>query len=237
MNRSVTFTATVSGGSITPTGTVTFSDGSTSIGTATLSSGTATLTTSPLTTAATHTITASYNGDGNFFNGSTSAVLLQTVSAPTLKWTGGGADDNWNTAGNWVGPDSSETQVTPLAGDDLIFAGTTRLSPINNTTANTTYKSITFDATAGNFTITNAGNPITISSNGITGGITDNAATGVTEIWNLNTTFSTAAPTITATTAGSILSLGGTVTNGGNLLTVSGSGNVTISGASAATAG
>ena len=81
LGESVTFTATVSGiapGSGTPTGTVTFKDGSATIGTGTLSSGMATYATSSLD-AQTHSITGVYGGDGNF-NGSTSPPLSQTVN-------------------------------------------------------------------------------------------------------------------------------------------------------------
>jgi hypothetical protein len=80
---SVTFTATVSAsspGSGAPTGTVTFNDGGTSIGSGSVSGGKATFSTSSLSTG-THTITASYGGDGNF-NGSTSGAIVQTVNAP-----------------------------------------------------------------------------------------------------------------------------------------------------------
>jgi hypothetical protein len=71
----VTFTATVSPvspGAGTLTGTVTFLDGGNSIGTAPLGGGVATFTTSALAVG-NHTITASYNGDGNF-NGSTGSL-------------------------------------------------------------------------------------------------------------------------------------------------------------------
>ncbi|HQR66975.1 MAG TPA: Ig-like domain repeat protein, partial [Thermoanaerobaculia bacterium] len=74
----VTFSATVSGPGTTPSGTVTFSDGSSTIGTGTLnSSGVATLSTSSLSVA-THSVTATYGGDGNF-NGSASSTLSQGV--------------------------------------------------------------------------------------------------------------------------------------------------------------
>jgi hypothetical protein len=74
-NQSVTFTATVPS---SVTGTITFYDGSTSLGNATLANGTASLATSTLSTGS-HTITASYGGDAN--NGSaTSAPLIQTVN-------------------------------------------------------------------------------------------------------------------------------------------------------------
>ena len=78
--QSVTFTATVAvapPGAGTPTGTVTFFDGPTSLGTATLSGGVATLTTSLLTVGS-HSIVAAYAGDTDS-NGSTSPVLTQVV--------------------------------------------------------------------------------------------------------------------------------------------------------------
>jgi hypothetical protein len=73
--QAVKFTATVAPS--TATGTVQFFDGSTSLGIVTLNGGTATLTTSALSVG-THSVTAQYGGDGNY-NGSTSAVLVQTV--------------------------------------------------------------------------------------------------------------------------------------------------------------
>jgi pseudomonalisin len=77
--QSVTFTATVTstaGG--TPTGTVAFSDGTTSLGSGPLSAGVATFATSSLTMTS-HSITASYSGDTNFA-ASTSSALSQAVN-------------------------------------------------------------------------------------------------------------------------------------------------------------
>jgi hypothetical protein len=73
----VTFTASVTSASGTPTGTVTFQDGNATLGTVTLSGGTAMFTTSGLAGGG-HSITAVYAGDANFA-GSTSPVLTQTV--------------------------------------------------------------------------------------------------------------------------------------------------------------
>jgi hypothetical protein len=78
--KSVTFTATLTAaapGSGTPTGTVEFMDGSTTLRTATLTGGKATFQTSTLSTGS-QLITAVYGGDGNFTT-STSKVLSQTV--------------------------------------------------------------------------------------------------------------------------------------------------------------
>jgi hypothetical protein len=84
---SITFTATVapSSGSGIPTGTVTFVDGTTTLGNGTLSSsGVATYSTSSLAVGS-HSITAIYGGDPNFSTSTSSAVIL-TVNAtgPTL---------------------------------------------------------------------------------------------------------------------------------------------------------
>jgi hypothetical protein len=77
--QSVTFTASVqisSGPS--PTGTVTFLDGTTSLGIANLANGTAQFSTSALATGS-HSITAKYSGDANF-TASTSSVLSESIN-------------------------------------------------------------------------------------------------------------------------------------------------------------
>ncbi len=79
--QSTTFTAklaAVAPGAGTPTGTVTFKDGSTTLGTGALVGGVATFTTTTLP-AGSHSITAVYNGDTNFKT-STSGALSQTIT-------------------------------------------------------------------------------------------------------------------------------------------------------------
>ena len=82
--QNVTFTASISvaaPGSGTPTGTVQFKDGATTIGgcgAVALSGGTAQCATTALSIGS-HTITAVYSGDANF-TGSTSSPLTQTVN-------------------------------------------------------------------------------------------------------------------------------------------------------------
>jgi hypothetical protein len=81
----VTFTATVTTGTGTATGTVTFTDGKATLGSATLNaSGVATLTTSTLS-AATHTISATYNGALNLTpsSGSIAQVITNTTTSLT----------------------------------------------------------------------------------------------------------------------------------------------------------
>ncbi len=77
----ITFTATVSSSSGTPSGSVSFYDGSMLLGSGTLTLGVAAYATSSLAAGA-HSITAVYAGDSNFST-LTSAILTETVTAPT----------------------------------------------------------------------------------------------------------------------------------------------------------
>jgi hypothetical protein len=89
----------------TPTGTVSFLDGTTNIGSSALNnSGVATLTISTLAVG-THSITATYNGDANF-NSSTSAVLSQVVLGIVV------APSSLNFPAQKVGTTSSPQTVT-----------------------------------------------------------------------------------------------------------------------------
>jgi hypothetical protein len=76
----VTLAVTVTGTGGTPTGTITFKDGTATLGTATLATGAASYSTSTLTTGA-HTITASYSGD-SIFAATTSAASNVTINVP-----------------------------------------------------------------------------------------------------------------------------------------------------------
>jgi hypothetical protein len=87
----VDLTAVVAGpqGFPAPTGTVTFTDGGTTLGTANLAGGSANLTVTSLS-AGDHTITATYGGDGDFLGSSGSlnkhvdAAPVVTAAQPTL---------------------------------------------------------------------------------------------------------------------------------------------------------
>jgi len=81
----VTFTATLAvtaPGTGSPTGTVLFKDGTTSMGTGTVSANTASFTTSSLTTGS-HSITAVYGGDTNF-GASTSSAISETITSSVI---------------------------------------------------------------------------------------------------------------------------------------------------------
>jgi hypothetical protein len=78
LGESVSFTATVAAQVTgTPTGTITFTDGTTSLGQSTLTGGTASLIVSSLSVGS-HSIIASYYGDSNF-TGSVSVIESQIV--------------------------------------------------------------------------------------------------------------------------------------------------------------
>ncbi len=127
----VTFTATVSdnspGSTGTPTGTVTFKDGATTLGTGTLNgSGLATFATSSLSVSS-HSITAEYGGDANF-NGSTSALLNQVVNkanttttitsdSPDPSTVGGSYTVNWSVTVNAPGAGTPTGTVTVNDGN------------------------------------------------------------------------------------------------------------------------
>jgi hypothetical protein len=85
VQNAITLAATVSSAAGTPTGTVTFLDGTTPLGTGTLSGGVATLTLSTLA-AGSHSITAAYGGDTNF-PAATSGVLTQVVEDFAFNFT------------------------------------------------------------------------------------------------------------------------------------------------------
>lgn len=82
----ITLTATLSGG-VSPTGTVTFKDGSTTLGTATISGSTASFTTTDLSVGD-HTVTAVYSGDDNNQSATSAEVDVVVAKAtPTLAVT------------------------------------------------------------------------------------------------------------------------------------------------------
>src|SRR5260370_13580665 len=90
-------------------------------------------------------------------------ALVISVAAPLYAqdvWNGLGADNNWTTAGNWVGA------VAPTPGDALHFAGVKRTT--NNNDFIATFDSITFDSGAAMFNL--QGNTV-----GLDNGITNNS--------------------------------------------------------------
>jgi hypothetical protein len=146
----VSFTATVaaiSPGAGTPTGTVTFMDGTTILGTATLNgvggNDQATFTTSALSVSGSpHSITAVYSGDTND-QGSTSGALGQTV--------------NPLTAANLQAVLATTSTVTLDAATDT--DAQTALTAVNSLAAPASPVTITVDLASGSFTDLTASPP------------------------------------------------------------------------------
>src|SRR5262249_14009564 len=92
-----------------------------------------------------------HGGDGN------DVVLLTAPN--TYTWDGGGANNNWTTAANWVG------DVAPSAGDQLVFPDlAARLNNVNDFAAGTPFASITLSGTGYLL----SGNAITLGVGGLT---------------------------------------------------------------------
>jgi parallel beta-helix repeat protein len=142
----VTFTATVKladVGSGTPTGTVTFTDGSTVLGTSTLSAnGVATLTVSSLSFGA-HQIVATYSGDANFLPSANSTPLGVTSTAgillldPTAK---GSLTDSGNAKiianGATIFVDSANASAVVLNGNATVQAAVLDITGGDTTSGN-----------------------------------------------------------------------------------------------------
>ena len=101
-----------------------------------------------------HLIRAVYNGSASFDTAIAPAYVLNVRSATTSTWDGGGADDNWTTAANWVGDGGA------APGDALVFpAGAARRSNANDFAPGSLFTNITF--TGGDYSL--HGNAITLS--------------------------------------------------------------------------
>ena len=107
-------------GAGTPTGTVTFADGTTTLGGAFLSGGVASMTTSGLSVGG-HNLTVSYSGDGNF--NSSSGTLTETVNkAPTAASVGSSA--NPSVFGQAVTFSATICPLSPSSNPNQLPSGT-----------------------------------------------------------------------------------------------------------------
>jgi|GEM_PF-1450651 len=90
-------------------------------------------------------------------------------------WTGASSTSaNWSDAANWNGNSNA-----PVAGDYLVFSGTTGLNNTNDLTASISFSAVTFNTNAGAFILN--GNTIKVGDNG--GGTgTANGNGGITNI-------------------------------------------------------
>jgi hypothetical protein len=101
-----------SAGAGTPTGTVSFLDGTTALGSATLANGQASFTTSSLA-AGSHTLNASYSGDTNFSSGSGSASVTVNAAPTDFTFVSSGTTTQTVHAGQAA---TYSFSLTPMAG-------------------------------------------------------------------------------------------------------------------------
>jgi len=121
---SITLTATVTSATGSPSGTVSFMDSSsaTPLGQVKISGGIATYSTA-LLAAGSHTITAIYNGDGNF-NESISYALAQSIqdfSVNSGTSTGGGSGTGGTGGGSSAGTGGAQASQTVMPGDTVNY--------------------------------------------------------------------------------------------------------------------
>jgi hypothetical protein len=119
----VTFTATVTGTGPVPTGTITFMDGTNTMGTGGLNGlGQGNFITNTLPVGL-HLVTAIYGGDVNF-NGSTSGVLSQQISQAGLTVTGITASDKTYDGGTNATLNTGGATLVGLIGADNVTLNT-----------------------------------------------------------------------------------------------------------------
>ena len=164
---------------------------------------------------------------------STIAALLAcnfAARAANKTWDGGsGVDSAWLTAANW------DLDAAPVSNDALIFAGATRLGPVNDFAANGLFNGITFNAGAGAFTL--SGNAITLTTGltgaagAVTGGNATNNSTS-TETVNLPVTFGAGNHTFVTAASSGALNFSGALTRAANATAVftKNGGNINFAG-------
>jgi autotransporter-associated beta strand protein len=133
---------------------------------------------------------------------------LRLINA-TPTWTGSGGDGNWSTAADWTN--------AAFNGGNLTFAGSTQTSTNNDNL--TSAGSITFDENAAPFSL--GGNSLAVA-----GPITNKSAN--TQVLALPIT---ASVLLQFNAANANLVVNGSIDNGGNVLSVTGSSDTTLSGA------
>jgi autotransporter-associated beta strand protein len=148
--------------------------------------------------------------------------------AATDTWSSTPSTGAWGTAANW----SDAANTVPATGDSLVFGASTITSDTDNLMTPSTYSiaGITFNSGAPAYII----NPGVIGTNGftLTGNIT-NSSTSLDTINDLITT--TAVRTITMTSGGGNVTLGGNISGAGGGFTLAGTGVLTLSGSNSYT--
>ena len=143
------------------------------------------------------------------------ALATSAHAAPFL-WDGGGVDNNWSTANNWI----SNTAPSAATANDYGFSGSVRLAPTADGATAWSVTSLVFLPDAGAFALT--GTTLNLGATGIVNRSTANQTIANAIVLQASTVFST------ATTGG--LSLGGLI-SGAFGINKTGPGTLTLTGA------
>jgi uncharacterized protein YhjY with autotransporter beta-barrel domain len=210
---SVTLTATLTGGS-TPGGTVTFKDGSTTLGTGTISGSSATYIASALAIGS-HALTAVYGGDSNNASAASSAVNVSVATAtPTIALAASSTS---------IAAGGSVTLTATVSGGNAP-AGTVTFQE-----GSTTLGTGTISGGKASFTT----GALQAGSHSITAVYGGDASNGSATSSSVSITVASSTPTLSLATSASTVSAGGSVTltatvsggsnPGGNIIFVDGS--------------
>lgn len=166
----VMLTATLAGGGATPTGTVTFSDGTTALSTGTLANGVATYSNSALAIGS-HTLTASYSGDNNYISVISAPVTVSVSKGftSTLTATPSAATiTNQQTDIVTVSVTGGSGQSTPTGAVTLVSGSFSTMQTLSGANASFTIPSGTLSDGANTLTATYSGDATYMGSSSTT---------------------------------------------------------------------
>src|SRR5436305_7373061 len=108
-------------------------------------------------------------------------MIAPTARGNTDSWIGAGTSANWSEDANWLynrtGADPVSGNGAPIANDNLIFTSPTTngFTTLNNDLSVSTLPSMSFDVSAGAYTLN--GNPLTLSASSVNSLQNNSAAT------------------------------------------------------------
>ncbi len=167
------------------------------------------------------------------------ALLTPPAQAADATWMGAGADDLWNTAGNW-NPSVPGATTLPTTSANIATFNSNAAQLTVGIDAGRNIKSLSFDTGAGSFIIgdggSNVGNALALTTGGAIRILSTITGTGLTETVNspLLLQPTAAAGNVTYTmnsdsaNASNVLKIGGSVT-----VNTAGAGTLTLTGANA----
>lgn len=205
--QTVTFTATVTGGSGTPTGSIAFMDGTSTLGSVPLTAGQAVFTSSQFT-AGTHTVVAKYSGSATYADSTSGNSVITVTAVPSTT--------SLNVSASSINQTQPLTLTATVAGAGGTPSGTVEFLDGSHVfgSASLINGTATYTAPAGTFT-TSGVHSLTASYIG--GGVYAASASSASNVTITIVSFSLSASSSTLT-----LTAGATT---GNTVTISASGN------------